>query len=101
MVTQIPALVVATAAGMVVTRGGSGTQLDKEIRTQLFGRPKALLIASGALFLFAIVPGLPTLPFLLLSGLAGSAGYVTMRDKPVKKTAAPVSHVAEKKGRTC
>ncbi len=97
LVTQIPALVVATAAGMVVTRGGSGTQLDKEIRTQLFGRPKALLIASGALFLFAIVPGLPTLPFLLLSGLAGSAGYVTMRDKPVKKAAAPVSHVAEKK----
>jgi len=97
LVTQIPALVVATAAGMVVTRGGSGTQLDKEIRTQLFGRPKALLIASGALFLFAIVPGLPTLPFLLLSGLAGSAGYVTMRDKPVKKKAAPAAPVAEKK----
>ena len=97
LVTQIPTLVVATAAGMVVTRGGSGTQLDKEIRTQLFGRPKALLIASGALFLFAIVPGLPTLPFLLLSGLAGSAGYVTMRDKPVKKKAAPAAPVAEKK----
>ena len=97
LVTQIPALVVATAAGMVVTRGGSGTQLDKEIRTQLFGRPKALLIASGALFLFAIVPGLPTFPFLLLSGLAGSAGYVTMHDKPVKKKAAPVSPAAEKK----
>jgi flagellar biosynthesis protein FlhA len=97
LVTQIPALVVATAAGMVVTRGGSGTQLDKEIRTQLFGRPKALLIASGALFLFAIVPGLPTLPFLLLSGLAGSAGYVTMRDKPVKKKTAPAAPAAEKK----
>ncbi len=97
LVTQIPALVVATAAGMVVTRGGSGTQLDKEIRNQLFGRPKALLIASGALFLFAIVPGLPTLPFLLLSGLAGSAGFVTMRDKPAKKIAAPAPPVAEKK----
>ncbi len=97
LVTQIPALVVATAAGMVVTRGGSGTQLDKEIRTQLFGRPKALLIASGALFLFAIVPGLPTLPFLLLSGLAGSAGYVSMRDKPAKKKTAPVVPAAEKK----
>jgi len=97
LVTQIPALVVATAAGMVVTRGGSGTQLDKEIRSQLFGRPKALLIASGALFLFAIVPGLPTLPFLLLSGLAGSAGYVTTHDKPMKKKTAPVSPPAEKK----
>ncbi|HTY09862.1 MAG TPA: flagellar biosynthesis protein FlhA [Bacteroidota bacterium] len=97
LVTQIPALVVATAAGMVVTRGGSGTQLDKEIRQQLFGRPKALLIASGALFLFAVVPGLPTIPFLLLSGLAGSAGYVTMKNKPVKKKPAPAPPAAEKK----
>ncbi|HTX18034.1 MAG TPA: flagellar biosynthesis protein FlhA [Bacteroidota bacterium] len=97
LVTQIPALVVATAAGMVVTRGGSGTQLDREIRTQLFGRPKAMLIASGALFLFAIVPGLPTLPFLLLSGLAGSIGFVTMREKPEKKEAAPVKPKAETK----
>jgi len=101
LVTQIPALVVATAAGMVVTRGGSGTQLDKEIRTQLFGRPKALLIASGALFLFAIVPGLPTLPFLILSGLAGSAGFVTMRDKSDKKklavVAAPKAEVKEER----
>ena len=81
LVTQIPALIIATAAGMVVTRSASGNQLDVEVRSQLFGRPKALLIASGTLLLFAIVPGLPTVPFLILSGLTGSVGYVRMRDR--------------------
>jgi flagellar biosynthesis protein FlhA len=81
LVTQIPALVIATAAGMIVTRSASGNQFDQEIRTQVFGRPKALLIASGALVLFAVVPGLPTVPFLLLGSLAGGLGYVQMRDQ--------------------
>lgn len=81
LVSQIPALIVSTAAGMIVTRSASGTALDRELRTQLFGKPKALLIASGALGLFAIVPGLPTIPFLILSGLTGSVGFVTLRDR--------------------
>jgi flagellar biosynthesis protein FlhA len=85
LVTQIPALVVATAAGMVVTRSGSGNQIDKEIRAQLFGKPKALLIASGALFVFGIVPGLPTIPFLILAGLTGTLGYVKLKDTAGKK----------------
>lgn len=80
LVSQIPALIVSTAAGMIVTRSASGNALDKEMGTQLLGKPKALLIASAALGLFAIVPGLPTIPFLILSGLAGSVGYVTLRD---------------------
>lgn len=79
LVSQIPALVVSTAAGMVVTRSASGNALDVEMRGQLFGRPKAMVIASGALLLFAIVPGLPTVPFLLLAGLTGTVGFVKMR----------------------
>ena len=81
LVTQIPALVIATAAGMVVTRSASGNALDKEIRGQLLGRPKALLIAGGALFFFAIIPGLPTIPFLVLSGVSGGLGFVQLRDR--------------------
>jgi len=80
LVTQIPALIIATSAGMIVTRSASGNQFDKEIRVQVFGRYKALLIASGALLLFAIVPGLPTIPFLVLGSLAGGIGYVQMRE---------------------
>lgn len=81
LVTQIPALIVAVASGMIVTRSAAGNSFDLEIRGQVFGRPKTLLIASGALFLFAIVPGLPTVPFLVLASLAGGIGYVKMRDQ--------------------
>jgi flagellar biosynthesis protein FlhA len=88
LVSQIPALIVSTAAGMIVTRSASGTALDRELRTQLFGKPKALLIASGALGLFAIVPGLPTIPFLILAGLTGSVGFVTLRDRQEDDTKA-------------
>jgi len=79
LVSQIPALVIATAAGMVVTRSASGTALDIEMRGQLFGRPKAVFIAAGALLLFALLPGLPTIPFLMLAGLMGAVGYVSLR----------------------
>lgn len=97
LVTQIPALIVATAAGMVVTRSGSGNQLDIDVRGQVFGKPKALLIASGTLVLFAIIPGLPTIPFLLLGGVFGAVGYITMKSKKeVKEEEAPPP-VAEKK----
>ncbi len=101
LVTQIPALIIATAAGMIVTRSASGNQFDREIRTQLFGRPKALLIASGALLLFAVVPGLPTLPFMVLGGLAGGVGYVKMRDGKNRTAVAalPVAAAAPKEER--
>jgi flagellar biosynthesis protein FlhA len=79
LVTQIPALFVATAAGMVVTRSGSGNQFDKEMRTQVFGRPKAMMIAAGALFVFAVIPGMPTVPFLILALVTGAAGYAGLR----------------------
>jgi flagellar biosynthesis protein FlhA len=101
LVTQIPALIIATAAGMIVTRSGSGNQFDKEIRTQIFGRSKALLIAAGALILFAIVPGLPTIPFLVLGSIAGSIGYVQLKDdspeKQTAKAAAPPAVTREEK----
>jgi flagellar biosynthesis protein FlhA len=84
LVTQIPSLIIATAAAMVVTRSASGDQLDIEIRGQLLGRPKALLLASGALLVFAVVPGMPTIPFLFLSGLAGTVGFVHLREKKVE-----------------
>jgi flagellar biosynthesis protein FlhA len=79
LVTQIPALIIATASGMIVTRSGSGEQLDSELRLQLFGRPKALFIAAGALACFAVVPGLPKIPFLVLAGLAGGLGYIILK----------------------
>ncbi len=86
LVTQIPALVISTAAGMVVTRSASGNQLDVELKTQLLSRPKALYIAGGTLGFFAIIPGLPTVPFLALASIITSAGY--MRSQMMVKESA-------------
>ncbi len=76
LVSQIPALIISVSAGMVVTRNASGNQFDVEVKTQIFQKPKSLLIASGVLAFFAIVPGLPMLPFLILSVISGVAGYL-------------------------
>lgn len=84
LVTQIPALIVAVSSGMIVTRSAAGNAFDKEIRSQVFGRPKAMLIASGALLMFAVVPGLPTIPFLILGLAAGGVGYATLQNQKVR-----------------
>jgi type III secretion protein V len=72
LVTQIPALVLSTAAGLLVTRVASeepDTSLGTELGTQLFGVPRALAMASFFVALLAAVPGLPTLPFLAIAAL--------------------------------
>ncbi len=69
LVSQIPALILSTAAGVLVTRTASedpDTPLGQEIARQLFGMPKALRVASGFVVLLAVVPGLPAIPFLIL-----------------------------------
>ncbi|MBL8029349.1 MAG: flagellar biosynthesis protein FlhA [Fibrobacteres bacterium] len=76
LVTQVPALLVSTASGLIVTRAASASNLGSEITGQLLQSPKALFIASGIMGLFALVPGFPTIPFLGLSAFAGIAGYM-------------------------
>ncbi len=61
---------------MIVTRSASGSQLDVELRRQLLSRPKALYVAGGTLGFFAIIPGLPTVPFLALGSIMAAAGYM-------------------------
>lgn len=75
LVSQIPALIVSTAAGMVVTRTASGGQLGIELTRQLFWSPKALRVVAGILALFIFVPGFPALPFLLAAGTMGGIAY--------------------------
>ena len=72
LVTQIPALVIATGAGVLVTRVASeeaDTPLGAELASQLFGQPQALRVGSFFVLLLALVPGLPTLPFLVIGVL--------------------------------
>ncbi len=83
LVAQIPALIVSVAAGIVVTRAGSGTDLGTEFREQVLTRSRALGGASGILLLLSVVPGLPHLSFLLLGGLTGALAW--SRSSSVRK----------------
>ncbi|MCS6924377.1 MAG: flagellar biosynthesis protein FlhA [Candidatus Binatia bacterium] len=75
LVSQIPALIISTAAGMVVTRTASGADLGKELGVQLFWRPQALAVVAGILALFALIPGFPFFPFVLTAAVAAGVSY--------------------------
>jgi len=79
LVTQIPALVVSVAAGILVTRAAGDTDLGGDLIQQVFLKPNAVLVAAGMLAVLGIVPGLPTLPFLALSAGAVVLAVTTMR----------------------
>ncbi len=76
LVSQLPALLISTAAGIIVTRAASGADLGTEVTAQLFRSPRVLWVVSAILGVFAIMPGLPTVPFLLLCGTTGVLAYI-------------------------
>lgn len=77
LVSQIPALIVSTSAGIVVTRAAAESNLGQDLQKQILAQPKPLFIASGALFMFGIAPGLPMIQFFLLAIAAGIMGYMS------------------------
>ena len=83
LVSQIPALLISTAAGVIVTRAASDQKLGDELGSQLLGNERVLYGAAGMLFLMGLIPGMPTLVFVVLA--AGSAwlgrnvGQATLR----------------------
>ena len=99
LVSQIPALLISISAGMVVTRVASeneDTNLGKDVATQILAQPKAISVASGILFVMALVPGLPKIPFLFLAALTGSVGYGLFRTLAINRArSAETGHKAE------
>jgi len=81
LVSQIPALIVSTGAGMVVTQAASDSHLGSDMISQLTRHPRAVAIASGVLIFFGFIPGLPTLPFIILGCLAGGLAYTTFENQ--------------------
>ncbi len=75
LVTQIPSLVVSTAAGIIVTRAASGGNLSKEVARQVFLQPRAITVTSGILLLLGLIPGIPGMPFFLLSAITFFIAY--------------------------
>ncbi|MGI6093462.1 MAG: flagellar biosynthesis protein FlhA [Negativicutes bacterium] len=79
LVNQIPALLISTATGIVVTRAASESNLGHDIVSQIFTNPRVFFIASGVLALLALIPGLPAIPFFALGLGAGGVGYILQK----------------------
>ncbi len=75
LVTQVPALIVSTAAGMLVTRSTSSTNLGAEVAGQVFLQPKAVATASVMLLVFGLIPGMPKISFFAISAVAGAFAF--------------------------
>ncbi len=79
LVSQLPALLISTATGLVVTRAASETNLGRDVASQMLTQPRAVLIAAGVVLAMGLVPGLPKFSFFLIGGLAGLVGYYLLR----------------------
>ena len=90
LVSQIPALLISTATGIVITRSTKGGEVATQIATQVFGNPKVLLVAGGMLIAMALVPGLPILPFMLVGVLVTAAGYTQFQRQEQARAVAAV-----------
>ena len=81
LVTQIPGLIVSTAAGLMVSKGGIKGAMDTALATQFTKYPKAMGMSSFLSVCMAVLPGVPALPFLLLAGITGGiAAFVTFQN---------------------
>jgi flagellar biosynthesis protein FlhA len=75
LVTVIPALMISISGGLIVTRASSDVRLGAEFHKQIFTNSRPLLLGAGVLCALAILPGMPKLPFLIMAGGAGAAGW--------------------------
>jgi flagellar biosynthesis protein FlhA len=94
LVTQVPALIVSTAAGMLVTRSTASSNLGADLTSQLFVQPKAIATASIMLFIFGLIPGMPKVSFMIISLLSGFLAFnlfrLAKKTEVIKKEEAPV-----------
>jgi flagellar biosynthesis protein FlhA len=86
LVTQIPALIVSTAAGLLVSKAGVSGAADQALLRQLSGYPKALGMSAGAMLIMSLLPGIPMFPFFALG--AGAAVLAYLVDKKARETVA-------------
>ena len=80
LVSQIPALLFSTATGVIVTRAAAASDLGQDIVVAFTRYPRPLYIGSGLLFALGMIPGLPTVPFVILASLMGGMGYMVARE---------------------
>lgn len=80
LVSQIPALLISTATGMIVTRAVSDGSLNTDVAAQFLAQPQAMLMGGSIVGLISVIPGMPTIPLLLTSAMLLSLGYFSRRN---------------------
>ncbi len=98
LVTQIPALIVSTAAGLLVSKAGTVGSADKALFQQLGGYPRALGLSSFFMASMALLPGVPMLPFMILAGIAGGIAWNTKNRQKKELVDAAQAEAAEAAG---
>jgi type III secretion protein V len=96
LVTQIPSLLTSICAGIIVTRvsAGDSSSLGMDLHSQLFAQPVVLVVTSTILVIFALIPGVPAVPFLVVAGLAFAAAMLLVRNR----RRAPVGSLGNEEG---
>jgi len=87
LVTQVPALIVSTAAGMLVTRTTASGELGEEIKKQVFTQPKAICLSAVMLFTFALIPGMPKISFIVVAAFMAFLSYKLFQSSEIGKEA--------------
>ncbi|MFZ0096571.1 MAG: flagellar biosynthesis protein FlhA [Pseudolabrys sp.] len=98
LVTQVPALIVSTAAGLLVSKAGVSGAADKALLKQLSGYPKALGMSGAVMLVMALLPGIPMIPFLALGSGASALAFIF--DRRTKLTAAADAKTTETAAKT-
>ncbi len=79
LVSQIPALIVSTSAGIIISRAAAEASMGRDFAKQFAMRPEALALAAVIVFIFGLMPGLPTVPFTVLALFMGGLAYLAYR----------------------
>ncbi|MFZ3043063.1 MAG: flagellar biosynthesis protein FlhA [Thiobacillus sp.] len=95
LVTQIPALIISTAAGIVVSRASSEQDLSREFSTQVFGRPQTLYVVAAVLGSLGMIPGTPHLAFITIAAVLGGLGIWLMRRQRAAFDVEPLALIDE------
>jgi flagellar biosynthesis protein FlhA len=98
LAAQIPALLISVATGILVTRAASDKDLGADISNQILKQRKAPLVAGGAILAFALVPGLPKLPFIVIGGIFFAVGWMLRRSDADEAEAAEQQAIADAEG---
>ncbi|WP_338720849.1 flagellar biosynthesis protein FlhA [Devosia sp. XK-2] len=95
LVSQIPALIVSTAAGILVSKSGVTGAADKALTLQFTGYPRALGMSSAVMAALALLPGMPLVPFMALAGGVGYAAFRASRSKAVRAVEEQAQEIAK------